>query len=153
MSSLQVFEEPKVMTDGAWTIAIESNQDISGGISSGYTTSNEKTLSHSDTISITESFGEDFEFESDEVSTTLSHTTGRSVTHIVQENQTRSCQASCDNPKHEPVALWQWQTTTHNLQDTDQAMVDTCFYVCRYGINTQSPPKCPAGACKDGPCN
>ena len=69
---------------------------------------------------------------------------------ILQQSTQETCTATCPNPTGGPVSLFQWKTVTEHVK---HAEVLTCFYVCRYGIDTQSNPACPAGACANANCS
>ena len=154
LSSLIVKTQPKVTSQGQWNAAVRSNEEITGGMQSSVSTTNSHSVTNTEGIAITASITEGFIFAKGLVSSTVSLGTSTTVGSVISHGKTESCSASCDNPKHESVALFQWETLSENVgEQGNQATVKTCFYRCRYGIDTQSPPKCPAGACKDGPCN
>jgi hypothetical protein len=158
VSSLIVTVDKPIETKGYWTISGSGSGDITGGMTSSVTTSTSHGLSHTDETMISQSIEAGFEFEglseSTSVSNEVSHSTTTSVEQVMQQSHEESCSASCANPKREQVVLFQWETLSTNVQgEGNSATIKTCRYQCRYGIDTQSRPKCPAGACKDSACN
>ena len=145
---------PKVNTQGMWVEAIRSNEGITGGIQKSASRSDSKSITKADSAAITASFETGFIFEGSSVSSTISHEASKTVGEVLEHSESISCQASCENPRKEQVVLFQWKTISENVDGPGNlASVNTCQYICRYGVDAQSPPKCPPQACKDGPCN
>jgi hypothetical protein len=106
---------PRVTTHGSWVVADESNEQIEASLTQAFTTSTGKTITHEEMDSISKSFLGWFFFLTLGIDTVTTETTSRSVSQILTHSVSQTCSASCDNPKNEPVALYQWQTLSEEV--------------------------------------
>jgi hypothetical protein len=107
------------------------------------------------TDSLTTAVETGFEYEGFSTSITMTREQSSTVLNSLRDSISKSKAikriANCANPTGDLVALYQWRITG-SRDGADEIEISDSHYICRYGVKSQSPPKCPYGYCGDKEC-
>ena len=139
--------------NGVWYLAQSSTEKIQDALTSGYASYSGQPIDMPQLEEITESIRNQLVFNKERVNAEISSLTADTVGYIIESGTTlANCHASCDNDFSNQANLYQWQVEIFNEDDDRQLAINTCFFVCRYGTDSQTEPKCPATSCSEGRC-
>eukprot|EP01126_Amoeba_proteus_P018562 TRINITY_DN1951_c0_g1_i4.p1 TRINITY_DN1951_c0_g1~~TRINITY_DN1951_c0_g1_i4.p1 ORF type:complete len:384 (+),score=45.55 TRINITY_DN1951_c0_g1_i4:172-1323(+) len=145
-----------VQPTGTWKqvascVGCKLGETIGEGYSS--TTSSTKTVTWSNSLSLTVKVGFEFLGASTEtsVTSTISSSVAQAMSNAFSHSSTKSCSASC-----EPSGTWymyQWSMSVSESCDYNAfcpVVVESCHWVCR---NSSTLPACPLTRCANDDCS